>query len=132
VPTGTYIGPINCLKGQRALLQLAGSHVLAQFNEVATGLGIGWHHFITADFIVDKPKPDLAVLSEAFADIGLKLHPKHTPREPSGYYVRDVQDTAPDGREVAKCVNLQRGLGDTEGGEFMFDKNGKFLAYGLY
>jgi hypothetical protein len=79
-----------------------------------------------------KPKPDLAVLSEAFADIGLKLHPKHTPREPSGYYVRDVQDTAPDGREVAKCVNLQRGLGDTEGGEFMFDKNGKFLAYGLY
>lgn len=65
---GTYIGPRKELKGKRALVKIERHYVqdmipshgevvsvtvTAQFDDVATGLGHGWHNFRLDDFDID-------------------------------------------------------------------------------
>jgi len=52
---GIYIGSRADLKDKGALLQ-AGKpgKALAQFDDVKTGLGYGWHEFDKSDFKVDR------------------------------------------------------------------------------
>ena len=55
---GTYIGPIEKLKGKTALLLPGDSCVLrAQFDDMDTGYGLGWHTFSKANFEL-HPKVD--------------------------------------------------------------------------
>jgi hypothetical protein len=54
---GTYIGDKfdvhgRPLKGQRALL-IVSSTIKAQFDDVATGYGHGWHEFTTEEWEID-------------------------------------------------------------------------------
>lgn len=53
---GEYTGPRESLKGQRALLQNSDRReiILAQFNDVATGFGYGWHAFDASHFRIDS------------------------------------------------------------------------------
>ncbi len=53
---GIYQGHKTELKGKRALIQRIPNSIFvdAQFNDVDTGLGHGWHEFYASDFIFDK------------------------------------------------------------------------------
>ncbi len=63
---GTYVGANETLKGKTALLMEArharptvengfGSECFsAQFDDVGTGFGYGWHIFMKTDFQIDK------------------------------------------------------------------------------
>ena len=65
--TGTYVGPLAHLRGERALLQPRKRGWVAQFNAVGltrkpggfatpalrTDLGYRWHRFASTDFVVD-------------------------------------------------------------------------------
>jgi hypothetical protein len=62
---GVYIGALPELKGKTALLQTqehmqarANATVLAQFDDVSTGLGLGWHQFPVTDFELDWLEED--------------------------------------------------------------------------
>jgi hypothetical protein len=70
--SGIYIGPIADLKGKTALLMVETHYVqdmipshgqvqsvtlTAQFDDVHTGLGFGWHPFDIKDFDI-KPEED--------------------------------------------------------------------------
>lgn len=53
---GTYTGPLPLLKGKSAILKCYPSgQCLAQFDDVATGYGNGWHSFSTAAFELSAP-----------------------------------------------------------------------------
>ena len=60
---GTYVGPLEHLKGQEALLQRVGPNYLAQFDatnlsiipgvpgkSIETNLGFGWTFFLESNF----------------------------------------------------------------------------------
>lgn len=50
---GTYVGQdaaLTILHGKRALLLIDGDSVTAQFDDVTTGYGYGWHPFKLSDF----------------------------------------------------------------------------------
>lgn len=55
---GTYIGPIKSLEGKTASLieNIINPGVSAQFDDVSTGLGHGWHNFVNEDFELDDPE----------------------------------------------------------------------------
>jgi hypothetical protein len=52
---GTYVGPIQYMKGKTALIRFTDDGVLAQFDDVGLTLmtkhlGSGWHTFARTDF----------------------------------------------------------------------------------
>ncbi len=57
---GKYIGPISALKNRKALLQINGDQVTAQFDDHIVNplndarLAFGWHPFPLADFEVEE------------------------------------------------------------------------------
>jgi len=51
--SGTYIGNIEELKGETALILLNGTTVKAQFDDVNTGFGYSWHEFNYDEFELD-------------------------------------------------------------------------------
>ena len=55
---GTYVGTDDALADKTAILMDSDRHLgeyLAQFDDVSTGLGYGWHRFPVIDFELDKP-----------------------------------------------------------------------------
>lgn len=54
----TYVGPKDNLQGKAALVRdgAAADRVLAQFDDLKTGYGIGWHEFPRSDFRMWSPK----------------------------------------------------------------------------
>lgn len=53
---GVYTGPLPLLKNKDAALKCYPSgQCLAQFDDVATGYGHGWHSFSTANFELNEP-----------------------------------------------------------------------------
>ncbi len=51
---GVYIGTAEPeLTGKRASLRLHGSVLTAQFDDVSTGLGYGWHNFPTSEWALE-------------------------------------------------------------------------------
>lgn len=55
---GTYIGPIESLKGKTALLieNIVNPGVSAQFDDVSPGYDYGWTNFASEDFDLDDPE----------------------------------------------------------------------------
>lgn len=56
---GTYVGLVKSLEGKTATLltnKLNLCEYLAQFDDVSTGLGHGWHRFPDSDFVLDDPE----------------------------------------------------------------------------
>ena len=67
MPSGTYVGPLAHLRGERAILEPRKRGWAAQFNTVGltrkpggfamatlrTDLGYHWHRFTRTDFVVD-------------------------------------------------------------------------------
>ncbi len=53
---GIYVGRKNHLKGERAMIRPIENSIFvdAQFNNVDTGLGYGWHEFYASDFQIDN------------------------------------------------------------------------------
>jgi len=52
---GTYIGGRLELRGKTALLLVSDApEILAQFDDVATGLGHGWHAFQSNEWSIDE------------------------------------------------------------------------------
>jgi len=57
---GTYIGLVESLSGKTALLikNVLNPGFSAQFDDVSTGLGHGWHNFAADDFTLDPEATD--------------------------------------------------------------------------
>ena len=69
--TGTYVGDkVSHLRGKTALirpevmkagkLEMCTGRVLAQFDDVETGLGYGWHAFAADEFEIHEQQQEAA------------------------------------------------------------------------
>ena len=54
ITQGTYIGHHVELKGKKALLQIEGSSIRAQFDDRSLAQAYGWSIFERGDFIVER------------------------------------------------------------------------------
>lgn len=54
---GTYIGNQLTLKGKTALLMIFDTNIKAQFDDVTTGMGHGWHAFQPEEWEIDEKCP---------------------------------------------------------------------------
>lgn len=57
---GTYIGALTQYWGKTALLREGSDGILlAQFDDIATGCGYGWHEFNRSDWRIKESVPNV-------------------------------------------------------------------------
>jgi hypothetical protein len=57
---GTYIGTEKGLNGKEAMLQVKEDTVLAQFDDIGTGMGFNWYEFPISDWEIDDNPFEMA------------------------------------------------------------------------
>ena len=57
---GTYVGIRKGLNGKEAMLQVKEDIVLAQFDDIGTGMGYNWYEFPISDWDIDERPLEMA------------------------------------------------------------------------